>query len=158
MQASAFAVFWATRTQLWQLFLVMAIAGLGVGAAFAALPAQLFSAVPVSETGSAMSLNQVLRYIGFALGSALTATILSMATPAHATAPGSSGYATIAVVGLVVCLRHRGAHLAAAARTADARREDQSQPRRRSATHSPPPSTTMTSVLTTKPQCWLKPG
>lgn len=104
VQASAFAVFWATRTQLWQLFLVMAIAGLGVGAAFAAFPAQLFSAVPVSETGSAMSLNQVLRYIGFALGSALTATILSMATPAHATAPGSSGYATIAVVGLVVCL------------------------------------------------------
>jgi MFS family permease len=104
VQASAFAVFWATRTQLWQLFLVMAIAGLGVGAAFAAFPAQLFTAVPVAETGSAMSLNQVLRYIGFALGSALTATILSAATPARAAAPGSNGYATIAVVGLAVCL------------------------------------------------------
>jgi MFS family permease len=104
VQASAFAVFWATRTQLWQLFLVMAIAGLGVGAAFAAFPAQLFAAVPVAETGSAMSLNQVLRYIGFALGSTLTAAILSAATPLRATAPGSSGYATIAVVGLAVCL------------------------------------------------------
>jgi MFS family permease len=108
VQATAFVVFWATRTQLWQLFLVMAIAGLGVGAAFAAFPAQLFAAVPVSETGSAMSLNQVLRYIGFALGSALTATILSAATPARAAAPGSSGYATIAVVGLAVCLLTAG--------------------------------------------------
>lgn len=104
VQATAFVVFWAARTQLWQLFLVMAIAGLGVGAAFAAFPAQLFAAVPVAETGSAMSLNQVLRYIGFALGSTLTATMLSAATPLHSTAPGSSGYATIAVVGLVVCL------------------------------------------------------
>jgi MFS family permease len=158
VQASAFAVFWATRTQLWELFLVMAIAGLGVGAAFAAFPAQLFAAVPVSETGSAMSLNQVLRYIGFALGSTLTATILSAATPARGGAPGSRGYAVLAVVGLAVCLltvvltwflprdpRSRG-------------REGQSQPRRRSAIHNPPASTTMTRVLTTKPQCWPNPG
>jgi MFS family permease len=104
VQAGAFAVFWATRTELWQLFLVMAIAGLGVGAAFAAFPAQLFAAVPVAETGSAMSLNQVLRYVGFALGSTLAATILTAATPARGAAPGSRGYAVIAVVGLAVCL------------------------------------------------------
>lgn len=104
VQAAAFVVFWATRTQLWQLFLVMAIAGLGVGAAFAAFPAQLFAAVPVKETGSAMSLNQVLRYIGFAVGSALAATILAAATTSSSASPGRSGYATIAVVGLVVCL------------------------------------------------------
>ena len=44
----------------------MAVAGLGVGTVFAALPGLIVSAVPAGETGSAMSLNQVLRYVGFA--------------------------------------------------------------------------------------------
>ena len=39
-----------------------------------------------------MSLNQVLRYIGFAIGSALTATVLAAATPAGAPAPAAGGY------------------------------------------------------------------
>jgi hypothetical protein len=75
-----------------------------VGAAFAAFPALVISAVPAHETGSAMSLNQVLRYVGFAVGSALTATVLAAATPAGAASPGSSGYGTIAAIGVVVCL------------------------------------------------------
>jgi hypothetical protein len=82
----------------------MAVAGLGVGAAFAAFPALIISAVPQHETGSAMSLNQVFRYTGFAAGSALTATVLAAATPAGSSSPGSSGYGTIAVIGLVVSL------------------------------------------------------
>src|SRR3712207_1395256 len=49
------------RADLWQLFLAMAVAGLGVGTVFAALPALIVAAVPAAETGSAMSLNQVLR-------------------------------------------------------------------------------------------------
>lgn len=104
VQAGAFVLFELTRTQLWQLFVVMAVAGLGVGAAFAAFPALIVSAVPPSETGSAMSLNQVLRYVGFALGSALTATLLGAATPAGADVPGRSGYTAIGLVGLTVCL------------------------------------------------------
>jgi hypothetical protein len=51
-----------------------------------------------------MSLNQVFRYTGFAVGSALTATVLAAATPAGTSSPGSSGYGTIAVIGLGVCL------------------------------------------------------
>jgi MFS family permease len=103
-QGVAFVLFLVARTQLWELFLVMAVAGLGVGAAFAAFPALIISAVPQHETGSAMSLNQVFRYTGFAVGSALTATVLAAATPAGSSAPGSIGYGTIAVVGLVVSL------------------------------------------------------
>ena len=104
VQGLAFLLFLVARTQLWELFAVMAIAGLGVGAAFAAFPALVISAVPATETGSAMSLNQVLRYVGFATGSALTATILAAATPAGASSPGGTGYGTVAVVGLAVCL------------------------------------------------------
>jgi MFS family permease len=104
VQGAAFVLFLVARDDLWQLFVLMAVAGFGVGAAFAAFPGLIISAVPTHETGSAMSLNQVLRYIGFAAGSALTATILAAATPAAASSPSAAGYGTIAVVGLVVCL------------------------------------------------------
>jgi MFS family permease len=104
VQGGAFVLFLLARTQLWELFALMAVAGFGVGAAFAAFPALIISAVPSHETGSAMSLNQVLRYVGFAVGSALTATVLAAATPAGAASPGSTGYGTIAGIGLVVCL------------------------------------------------------
>jgi hypothetical protein len=80
------------------------VAGLGVGASFAAFPALVVSAVPASETGSAMSLNQVLRYVGFAVGSALTATVLAAATPSGGAAPAGSGYTTIAGIGAAVCV------------------------------------------------------
>ena len=104
VQSVAFLLFGLARTELWQVFLVMAVAGLGVGAAFAAIPALVISTVPSSETGSAMSLNQVLRYVGFAIGSALTATVLAAATPEGAAAPSSEGYSAIAVLGFAVCL------------------------------------------------------
>jgi MFS family permease len=104
VQAGAFVLFGLLRGELWQVFLVMAVAGLGVGAAFAAFPALVISTVPPSETGSATSLNQVLRYVGFALGSAVAATVLAAATARGAAEPGPGGYATIAVVGTAVCL------------------------------------------------------
>jgi MFS family permease len=104
VQSGAFVLFLLARTELWQLFVVMAIAGIGVGAAFAAFPALIISAVPPHETGSAMSLNQVLRYVGFAVGSALTAAVLAAATAPGTPAPDSSGYGTLAVIGLTVCV------------------------------------------------------
>jgi MFS family permease len=104
VQCVAFVLLAVTRTDLWQLFALMAVAGLGVGGAFAAFPAQIIAAVPASETGSAMSLNQVLRYIGFASGSALTATLLAAARPTSLGTPGSGGYLAVALVGIGVCL------------------------------------------------------
>ncbi|NEM04420.1 MFS transporter [Geodermatophilus normandii] len=103
VQCAAFVLFGLARTDLWQLFVVMGIAGLGVGASFAAFPALVVSAVPPSETGSATSLNQVLRYVGFALGSTLTATLLAAATP-EGGAPAAAGYTALAVVGAAVCV------------------------------------------------------
>ena len=97
-------LFGFARSDLWQLFLAMAVAGLGVGTVFAALPGLIVAAVPAGETGSAMSLNQVLRYIGFALGSALSATVLEAETPAGAAFPGTGGYSTIGLIGVAGCL------------------------------------------------------
>ena len=98
----AMLTFAYARTSLWQAFVTMAIAGLGVGCTFAAMPALIVRAVPVHETGSAMSFNQVLRYIGYSSGSALSATVLEAHTPAGALLPAGSGYDAIAVVGCAV--------------------------------------------------------
>jgi MFS family permease len=103
VQSGAFVLFFLTRTQLWELFVLMTVSGLGVGAAFAAFPALIISAVPPSETGSAMSLNQVLRYVGYAAGSALTATVLAASTTPGGH-PAAGGYRVIAVIGFVACL------------------------------------------------------
>jgi MFS family permease len=97
-------LFAVVRTDLWQLFLAMAVAGLGVGTVFAALPGLIVSAVPAGETGSAMSLNQVLRYVGFALGSALSATVLEAATDGGQQFPASSGYTAIGGIGVGTCV------------------------------------------------------
>ena len=102
--AAAMAGFGLVRSELWQLFGIMAVVGLAVGSAFAALPALIVAAVPATETGSAVALNQVLRNAGFATGSALTATLLQMATPAGEVLPLSGGYTAIALVGGGVCL------------------------------------------------------
>jgi MFS family permease len=97
-------LFGFVRADLWQVFLGATVAGFGVGTVFAALPALIVAAVPARETGSAMSLNQVLRYIGFALGSALSATVLDVATRPGEAFPRSGGYAAIAVIGVGACV------------------------------------------------------
>lgn len=92
----AFATF---SESLWQVFLVMGGAGLGVGIAFAAIPALIVHAVPEHRTGSAMSVNQVLRTVGFSLGSALSATVLEAHTPHGERLPTADGYDAAAVIG-----------------------------------------------------------
>ena len=102
--AAATALFATTRSELWELFVLMGVCGFGVGGAFSAFPSLIARAVPRSETGSAMGLNQVLRYIGFATGSALTATLLEAATPEGGGIPADSGYTVIGLVGCAVAL------------------------------------------------------
>jgi predicted MFS family arabinose efflux permease len=90
------------RGSLWEVFVVMGLAGLGVGCTFAAVPGLIVAAVPAHETGSAMSFNQVLRYVGYSVGSALSATVLEAHTPSGSPLPTSSGYTMAAVVGIGV--------------------------------------------------------
>jgi MFS family permease len=100
----AMVLFALARGSLWTVCIDTAVAGLGVGTTFSGLPALVVAAVPQRETGSAMSLNQVLRYAGFSLGSATTATVLEATTPSGGAEPTSTGYTVIAVIGLATCL------------------------------------------------------
>jgi MFS family permease len=96
----ATAGFALAHDALWQVFVVMGVAGLGVGCTYAALPGLILPAVPASETGSAMGFNQVLRMAGFSVGSALSAAILELYTPADRVLPSEAGYEAASMAGV----------------------------------------------------------
>jgi hypothetical protein len=90
------------RGHLVDVFVVMGVAGFGVGCVFAAVPGFIVRAVPAHETGSAMSFNQVLRTVGFSAGSALSGVVLAAATPAGRALPKAGGYQVAAWLGVAV--------------------------------------------------------
>lgn len=96
-----FALF---HTALWQAFVMMAIIGVGFGSTFAAIPGLIVRSVPESETGSAMGFYQVVRYIGFSLGSALAASILAGHTAPGEHLPAESGFTVLFWLGVGICV------------------------------------------------------
>jgi predicted MFS family arabinose efflux permease len=61
---------------LWHVLVAMAVGGLGSGFTFSSLVVLLVPHVPPAETSSALAFNQVLRYVGFAVGSATSIAIM----------------------------------------------------------------------------------
>lgn len=96
---AALVGFTFARGSLWQVYVVMGVAGLGVGCTFAAMPGLIVRSVPAGETGSAMGFNQVLRYVGYSTGSALSAAVLEAHTAAGAALPAGDGYEVAALLG-----------------------------------------------------------
>jgi predicted MFS family arabinose efflux permease len=87
---------------LWEAFVMMGILGLGLGMTFAAIPGLIVQATPAAETGSAMGFYQVVRWVGAAIGSALTASVLA----AHTTStghPSLGGYTTTLWISVAIC-------------------------------------------------------
>ncbi|UKY54571.1 MFS transporter [Streptomyces inhibens] len=95
----ALALFALTRSQLWHSFAVMGVLGLGVGVFSAAMPAAILAVIPAEETSSAMSFNQMVRSVGFSIGSALGGLTLAAYTPAGSRFPTDTGYATASWLG-----------------------------------------------------------
>ncbi|MFE8948359.1 MFS transporter [Streptomyces sp. NPDC007856] len=95
-------LFVLARSSLWQVFVTTGITGLGVGFIFSVMPALIVGAVPAQETGSAISFNQVVKYIGYSIGSALSAVVLQAHTTAGRTLPTDDGYGTAGVLGCAV--------------------------------------------------------
>jgi MFS family permease len=100
-----FALF---HTSLWQAFVMMAILGIGIGLTSAAIPGLIIRAVPESETGSVMGFYQVVRYTGFSLGSALTASILAGHTRSGHQLPSVSGYTLLLWIAVAICVAAAG--------------------------------------------------
>ncbi|WP_370247913.1 MFS transporter [Nocardioides sp.] len=65
------------HAELWQVLLAMGLGGLGSGFTFSSLAALIVPHVPRAETGSAMAFNQLMRYLGFSVGSAVSVALLA---------------------------------------------------------------------------------
>ena len=89
---------------LWMAFVSTGISGVGVGFTFAAMPGYIVRAVPAHETGSAMGFYQILRSIGLAMGSAVSAVVLAAYTPAGSLLPSVGGFRSALLLGVLLCL------------------------------------------------------
>ncbi|MFT4306263.1 MAG: MFS transporter [Microbacterium sp.] len=75
----------------------MAVLGFGVGGVSAIMPRLVLDGVPQQETSSVLSINQIVRSVGFSIGSALAGLLLAAATPSDAVFPDEHGYTVAAV-------------------------------------------------------------
>jgi MFS family permease len=98
------ALFAAWHGALWQAFVMMGVLGVGLGTTFAAIPGLIVRSVPAQETGSAMGFYQVVRYVGFSLGSAVAASILASHTTGPTGHPSVSGYTTVLWASSAICV------------------------------------------------------
>jgi predicted MFS family arabinose efflux permease len=87
--------------RMWELMAAMALFGFGIGSTFAAMPALIIGAVPLTEVGSATSFNSVLRVIGGSIGSAVTGAVL--ARHLRGGLPVESGYRDAFEISAALC-------------------------------------------------------
>lgn len=103
LYAASLLSLWRWHGDPWQLVLAMCVGGTASGMTFNAIPWLVVRAVPNEETASVMSVNLVLRFVGFAMGSALAIAVLS-AFGGSATSPSRLGFETATLVGAGICL------------------------------------------------------
>jgi len=92
-----------SRGNRWEIVVAMIVLGLGISTTFAAMPLLIIRSVPPSETGSATSMNTLLRSVGGSIGSAASIALLSTYTPVGATLPTDHGYTITFLAGAAVC-------------------------------------------------------
>ncbi|WP_369388818.1 MFS transporter [Streptomyces sp. CG1] len=108
---------WA-HAEVWEVVAANVVAGVGVGAVIAGLPAVLVRAAPKDDTGIAGGIYQVSRNIGGSIAGAVFAAVLAARTTTSGAAPSEGAYRTVwlicgvlLVLGAVVVFRvpRRGA-------------------------------------------------
>lgn len=65
------------REEAWQITLATVFVGAGIGIAYAAMPALIMGAVPITETAAANGLNALMRSMGTSLSSAVISVVLA---------------------------------------------------------------------------------
>lgn len=98
--AAAFALFATARTNIAELLIAMATLGFGVGSFSSAMPGVILAVTPKDETSSAMSVNQVVRSVGFSLGSAIGGLVLAAGTTSQF--PDGTAYSTASWIGAAI--------------------------------------------------------
>jgi len=65
------------RSEAWEITLATVFIGAGIGIAYAAMPALIMGAVPITETAAANGLNALMRSMGTSLSSAVVSVVLA---------------------------------------------------------------------------------
>jgi len=101
--------FWNTET--WQILVALAVLGIGVGFAFAAMATLITEAVGATETGVATGMNTVMRTVGGVIGGEVGAAILTAHLIPTTNVPSLRGYevaftiaGAVAFVGVVAAV------------------------------------------------------
>jgi len=99
--ASGYGLNIVLMTELWHFIVVSCVIGAGIGFTYGAMPSLIMGAVPASETGSANSLNTLMRSIGTSSASAVAGVVLAqMTTDFGGTAlPSENGFKTVLAIG-----------------------------------------------------------
>ena len=98
------------RDTWWELSVATMLVGAGIGIAYAAMPALIMAAMPVTETAAANGLNALMRSLGTSLSSAVVGVVLAHQTMRLGTAvlPSDHGF----TLALLLCIGAAGAALA----------------------------------------------
>lgn len=75
--ALSFGLFAVWHDEVWQVVVMMAVMGIGIGTTYSVIPAVIVARTPVERTASATGINQVLRLVGGSVGAAVTAALVS---------------------------------------------------------------------------------
>ena len=98
----AFVILAFAHSQPWQIYLAMLVMGVGIGFAFASMANLIVESVGAHQTGVATGMNTIVRSIGGAIGSQVSAGIIT-ATLAASGLPTEHGF-TIAFASCAVAL------------------------------------------------------
>ncbi len=103
---AGYAVLLPFREEWWQILLASALSGAGIGIAYAAMPALIMGAVPITETAAANGLNALMRSMGTSLSSAAVAGVLAHQTMTlgPVTLPSDHGFTVALLVGVAACV------------------------------------------------------
>lgn len=95
----AYVLFAVHHTTLAAVLVAITVLGTGVGAFHAIVPVALLRATPRSDTAATMSVNQLVRTLGFTCGSAFAGLVLATMSPPGAGFPVPSAYTVAAWIG-----------------------------------------------------------
>jgi MFS family permease len=110
----AFVMLAAAHGSSWEIYVAMLVMGIGIGFAFGSMANLIIEFVPAHQTGVATGMNTIVRSIGGAIGSQVSAGIVT-ATLASSGVPTERGFtiafvvaAAALAIGVVVALRVPG--------------------------------------------------
>lgn len=99
--AASAVVFALGTDSLVVVLIAMAVLGFGVGGVSAVMPRLVLEGVPPDETASVLTINQIVRSIGYSTGSAVAGVLLAAATTPGTLLPAEQGYVVAALWSIV---------------------------------------------------------